>query len=214
MEHAQNLKIDLDLILKDQKITPGKKKVLLASVNLFSQYGFHAVSTAAIAKSANVSEGTIFKYFKSKRGLLLAIITPILEYCIPTYEDLFVKNIEAHNQNLKSLIHFIVEDRIQFFKSNREIVAIILGELIVNEEIRTLLIESLKDNHKSNGENILKIFQDTNELASDITYSSLLRIVMGQLLMYFTQIYLFKSKKVEKEQLIDQIYRALKKKGI
>ena len=63
MSEIQNIKIDLEMILENQKITPSKKKVLLASIDLFSKYGFNAVSTSNIAK-AKVSEAIIFKYFK------------------------------------------------------------------------------------------------------------------------------------------------------
>ena len=64
MSEIQNIKIDLEMILENQKITPSKKKVLLASIDLFSKYGFNAVSTSNIAKEAKVSEAIIFKYFK------------------------------------------------------------------------------------------------------------------------------------------------------
>lgn len=50
MEYSHDIKIDLDLILKNEKITPGKRKVLISSINLFSKFGFNAVSTSEIAK--------------------------------------------------------------------------------------------------------------------------------------------------------------------
>lgn len=93
MDYTNDIKIDLELILKNEKITPGKRKVLISSIKLFSKFGFNAVSTSEIAINAGVSEATIFKYFKNKRGLLMAIIIPILEHCLPSYENIFANQI-------------------------------------------------------------------------------------------------------------------------
>lgn len=211
MSEIQNIKIDLEMILENQKITPSKKKVLLASIDLFSKYGFNAVSTSNIAKEAKVSEAIIFKYFKYKRGLLLSIITPVIEHCIPQYESIFAENLKIENHsNLKDLVHFVVNDRLKFFKQNKEIVNILLSQILIDDEIKSLLATSLEQNHSKNASKIFKIFKQTEELASDITYISLLRIIMGQLLMYFVQIYLFKSTTLEQNHLESQIYRSLK----
>ncbi|MEK5171368.1 MULTISPECIES: TetR/AcrR family transcriptional regulator [Staphylococcus] len=211
MSEIQNIKIDLEMILENQKITPSKKKVLLASIDLFSKYGFNAVSTSNIAKKAKVSEAIIFKYFKNKRGLLLSIITPVIEHCIPQYESIFAENLKIENHsNLKDLVHFVVNDRLKFFKQNKEIVNILLSQILIDDEIKSLLATSLEQNHSKNASKIFKIFKQTEELASDITYISLLRIIMGQLLMYFVQIYLFKSTTLEQNHLESQIYRSLK----
>lgn len=211
MSEIQNIKIDLEMILENQKITPSKKKVLLASIDLFSKYGFNAVSTSNIAKEAKVSEAIIFKYFKNKRGLLLSIITPVIEHCIPQYESIFAENLKIENHsNLKDLVHFVVNDRLKFFKQNKEIINILLSQILIDDEIKSLLATSLEQNHSKNASKIFETFKQTEELASDITYISLLRIIMGQLLMYFVQIHLFKSTTLEQNHLESQIYRSIK----
>lgn len=214
MNNSQNIKIDLELILKNQKVTPGKQKVLISSIQLFSKYGFNGVSTADIAKNANVSEATIFKYFKNKRGLLISIITPIVEHCIPSYEGVFADQIEKNgNTDLKTLVHFTIDNRIQFLKQNKEIICIFLSQLIIDEKIRNDLMSSLQANHSENAAKIFEAFNNTKELADDITYFSLLRIIMGQLLIYFTQIHLFNNRQIDQSELELQIFRALKKEN-
>lgn len=46
----------------------------MAALQLFAQEGYHATSTSKVARHANVSEGLIFRHFKNKEGLLLAIL--------------------------------------------------------------------------------------------------------------------------------------------
>lgn len=51
-----------------------KDRILTTALELFAKESFASVSTNRIAKQAGVSEGLIFKHFKSKHGLLEAII--------------------------------------------------------------------------------------------------------------------------------------------
>ncbi len=51
-----------------------KEKILDVALNLFAVKGFDNTSTNLIAMQAGVSEGLIFRHFKSKEGLLKFII--------------------------------------------------------------------------------------------------------------------------------------------
>lgn len=50
-----------------------KEKILVAALELFSQRGFAAVGTRAIAEAAGVNEVTIFRNFGSKEALWLEV---------------------------------------------------------------------------------------------------------------------------------------------
>lgn len=50
-----------------------KQDIIDAATELFSQRGYHATSTHQVAKLAEVSEGIIFYYFKTKEDILLEI---------------------------------------------------------------------------------------------------------------------------------------------
>lgn len=50
-----------------------KQDIIKAATELFSQNGYHATSTHQVAKLAEVSEGIIFYYFKTKEEILLEI---------------------------------------------------------------------------------------------------------------------------------------------
>lgn len=51
-----------------------RDRMITAAVALFARAGFNGVTTRDIASSANVSEGNLFRYFRSKRELFLAAI--------------------------------------------------------------------------------------------------------------------------------------------
>jgi AcrR family transcriptional regulator len=51
-------------------ITDKKQAILDTALNLFVTQGFHATTTAAIARQADVATGTLFHHFASKDALL------------------------------------------------------------------------------------------------------------------------------------------------
>ena len=55
-------------------MTERQKNILKTALDLFSEEGYASTSTKKIAKEAGVSEGLIFRHFKSKEGLLNEII--------------------------------------------------------------------------------------------------------------------------------------------
>ncbi|TYL24110.1 TetR/AcrR family transcriptional regulator, partial [Streptococcus pyogenes] len=64
--------------LEYHQMPAGKKKTLVAAIELFSQQGYNGTSTAQIAEKAGVSQATIFKYFKTKSELLSEIMQPMI----------------------------------------------------------------------------------------------------------------------------------------
>lgn len=54
-----------------------RQAVREAAVTLFARQGYHATSTAEVARLAGVSEGTIFYYFGNKEGILLDLLAEV-----------------------------------------------------------------------------------------------------------------------------------------
>lgn len=52
-----------------------KRALMQAAMSVFAEHGYDAATTREVAERANCSEGLIHRYFNSKRGLLLAILT-------------------------------------------------------------------------------------------------------------------------------------------
>ena len=53
---------------------PGKKKILKALRNLLEERNFASITIAEIARTAGVTEGLIYKYFKDKRDILHQVL--------------------------------------------------------------------------------------------------------------------------------------------
>ncbi|MCF8032319.1 MAG: TetR/AcrR family transcriptional regulator [Desulfarculaceae bacterium] len=64
-----------------------KPDILKAAIELFAAKGYHATSTHEIAERAELSEGIIFYYFKTKEHIMLGILEDVFEaYIIGIYD--------------------------------------------------------------------------------------------------------------------------------
>lgn len=52
-----------------------RTKILQAALQLFAKRGFDGTTTKDLAKSAGVAEGTLFRYFASKKAILIEVAT-------------------------------------------------------------------------------------------------------------------------------------------
>lgn len=56
-----------------------REKLLNTALKLFVEYGFHGTPTSKIAEVAGVSNGTLFRYFKTKDDLIVSLYIHINE---------------------------------------------------------------------------------------------------------------------------------------
>ncbi|MCC4400174.1 TetR/AcrR family transcriptional regulator [Limosilactobacillus reuteri] len=167
--------------LANAKMPAGKKKVLTTALKLFANNGFHATTTAKIAKQAGVSEGTIYKYFSSKDDLLAKLLQPILI----EIKNNFFSNLDDKT-NLPSLISFIVTDRIHFIEVNFDFIRLIFQEILTGQ----LTDKSYQDFFSDNDGILVKLKKlqgQFPEINPKLTPLQLARIFIGPILTYVLQ---------------------------
>lgn len=167
--------------LANAKMPAGKKKVLTTALKLFANNGFHATTTAKIAKQAGVSEGTIYKYFSSKDDLLAKLLQPILI----EIKNNFFSNLD-YKTDLPSLISFIVTDRIHFIEVNFDFIRLIFQEILTGQ----LTDKSYQDFFSGHDGVLVKLqkLQATfPEINPKLTPPQLARIFIGPILTYVLQ---------------------------
>ncbi|OGP67562.1 MAG: TetR family transcriptional regulator [Deltaproteobacteria bacterium RBG_13_47_9] len=80
------------------------KRILRAAQTVFAQKGYSQATISEIAKSADVSEGTIYEYFKNKDELLLSIAENRFEEYIASMDEVF--EIKTPLRKLQHLIRY------------------------------------------------------------------------------------------------------------
>lgn len=115
-----------------------KKRIIESGTILFARHGFSNSSTKDIALLAEISEATIFKYYKSKDGLFKAILFSLLEE-LKKISVTNIGSIISANYGLQPLYHIlsdIVDNRIIFLDQHDSIIKAILQEALINPELK------------------------------------------------------------------------------
>jgi len=64
---------------RERRIARRRSRILRAAAQVLAEKGYASTTTKEIADAADVAEGTLYNYFKSKREILLAIAGEMME---------------------------------------------------------------------------------------------------------------------------------------
>jgi len=170
--------------LRESDLSAKQQAVLQVSLNLFAEQGFDRTSTSEIAKAAGVSEGTVFKQFKTKEGILKAIVAPGLDHVAPMVASEFFDELKNNNLgDLRSFMQYAIQDRMTFAIENRQQIKVFVQEVIRDPKLIVTLSTKLQT--VMNGEigAVLQQFKDRGELV-DWPNMRIIRYMVGILGSY------------------------------
>ncbi|MBE6066240.1 MAG: TetR/AcrR family transcriptional regulator [Clostridium lundense] len=121
----------------EEEITKRQWQIIEAAVKVFSEKGFGQSRTSEIAKEADVAEGTIFRYYKTKQDLLMGLILPII---VKFFRPLVIKSAEAIIKNekdkpLEEVIKDLFIDRLALIEKNFPLIKTVFVEAMYHPEL-------------------------------------------------------------------------------
>lgn len=90
-----------------------KQKILNASLEEFSEYGYEKASTDRISQKAGVSKGLIFHHFGSKDNLFIITMNKCIDDILDEFND-----IDIPNEDFISIIMKLMQVKYEFFIKN------------------------------------------------------------------------------------------------
>ena len=170
--------------IKGADYPKGKKKIMQAAVDLISTKSYNGTSTLQIAKHAGLSQATLFKYFKTKEDLLTAILHPV----VPGLFGRFFEELLAL-ETTEEKVHYLVQNRMAYLKKNRALMKIILHEMFSNNKLRHEQVFIWNTIQNKLGVLHKELLADPR-VNPEITIPQMVRICVGPLLAYFSQLYI------------------------
>jgi AcrR family transcriptional regulator len=79
-----------------------REQLMEVATKLFARNGYEATTTAAIALAAGVTEPILYRHFKSKQELFVAIVKAVSEQTMRHWEDL-IKGTEDPNEQFRRI---------------------------------------------------------------------------------------------------------------
>ena len=159
----REMRID-ELIAEEEELTDKQKKIIVSAIESFAEKGYSATSTSEIAKKAGVAEGTIFRHYKTKKDLLLAIVAPVMaKFVAPFIIKDLNKVLDQDFEHVEDFLKAILENRRDFLVKNLPIVKILLQEIPFHPELKDLFkdhialkvyerFEKIVEHYKANGQ--------------------------------------------------------------
>ena len=131
--------------IDDLKMSEKEKKILDAAIAVISEKGFSAASTNEIARQAGVAEGTIFRYFKTKKDILRGILIHLGNVIAEPLVVYGLKKILFNDgrEDLRSSIKFVLKDRMAMIDAIFPMLRIVITEAMYHEDIREILYEKI-----------------------------------------------------------------------
>jgi AcrR family transcriptional regulator len=116
--------------IREQLIEARRNQILDAAAEVFSQKGFHRATTKEIARTAGVSEGTIYNYFDSKGDLLIGMMSRIAQAM-----DLDWMIEGAFPDDPRAFLVALLRYRQSFVKQYAPVMRTIMSEILIDAEL-------------------------------------------------------------------------------
>jgi AcrR family transcriptional regulator len=180
----------LEELLKenDQEVKLSEKQVniLKAAIEMFAEKGYASTSTSEIAKRAGVAEGTIFRHYKTKKDLLISIVSPVMtKVIVPFFARNIVKDIfDQKYQSYEDFIRALIWNRYEFAKTYLPIIKIIIQEMAFHPEIKETYQMVFQQHVWPKFLEIVKYFQRKGELV-ELPSETIIRFTMTTIIGFF-----------------------------
>jgi len=137
-----NKDIDFEKLLYGGNVTEEEMatrqwQIIEAAIKVFAEKGYEGSRTSDIAKEAEIAEGTIFRYFKTKKDLLLGILFPLIAKILRPMLLSSVENV-MKNENKRSIdkvLILIMLDRLTLVIKNKELIKTVAIESLYHPDL-------------------------------------------------------------------------------
>ncbi|ALS26309.1 TetR family transcriptional regulator [Paenibacillus sp. 32O-W] len=166
------------------RMTEKQARIFKAAIDVFAEKGYAASSTSEIAQRAGVAEGTIFRHYKTKKDLLLSIVTPAMvkllaPFVVREIREVLDSDYESFDQFLRAMI----DNRIAFLNQNRSLFKIIVQEIPFHPDLQEQLEHLIFSQVKGKLDAIVSKFKAEGKLI-DLPSLTIIRLTAFSILGY------------------------------
>jgi AcrR family transcriptional regulator len=152
-----------------------KERIILTAIEIISDLGFQGLSTKEITKRQDISDGTLYKHFKSKNDIILGILD-----FYSKFDESLKESIEMSKLSSKESIKFFLRMLTEYYENYPAITALsIIQETFEHEE-------NIGDKSRQIYEDRIKVIMHyiekgikSGEIRQDIDSEVLTDIILG-----------------------------------
>jgi len=180
----KSLKDLINLSNMDNNMTEKQINILSSAIELFSEKGYEATATSEIAKKAKVAEGTIFRYYKTKKDLLFAIPTALSKASLfEIFLEDFNEILNDNHDNFEDFLRKIVINRKNFVSETAPILKVIIQEVPFHPELRSKILNTVIFPSVKNGTSIIEKFKAKGQIV-DMPSTTIINLIITSIFSY------------------------------
>lgn len=153
--------------IRDGQAAQTKSLVLEAAKRLFLREGFGRVTIKMLAQEADVSMPTVYALFKSKRGVLQALI----EAALPPEQFLALVEEAMQEQSAERHLYISAKMARQIYDAEREFLDLMRGASVLSPELQELERERELRRFERQGQSVQRLIE-LQALAKGLTLQS------------------------------------------
>lgn len=205
MTTTKSLKELINMANSENDMTERQLNILISAIELFSEKGYEATSTSEIAKNAKVAEGTIFRYYKTKRDLLFAIPSVLSKGSLfKIFLDDFSEILNDNPTNFETFLRKIILNRRKFISETAPILKVIIQEVPFHPELRQKFLNTVVFPSVSKLTIIIDKFKKQGNII-DIPSSSVVNLIATSIFGYLFLHYIALPELPQHEENIDYL---------
>lgn len=196
-----------------------QEEILSAAVTVFAEKGFSASTTSEVAKAAGVAEGTIFRYFRTKKDLLTAIVARFVSTIAGNLVMNGVEKIVADSggKDLREVLKELLLDRVRLVRRMMPVFQVVIVEVLYHEEIRKVMYENVFLRAQNTVQPLFDRLEAEGALRKGLSRDTVMRTILGAFVGVIIQSMLVQMDDVsferEADRTIDLIYHGIISSG-
>lgn len=184
MTEKKSLKELINLCNPENSMTERQLNILVSAIELFSEKGYEATSTSEIAKNAKVAEGTIFRYYKTKKDLLFAIPSALSNNSLfEAFLNDFKEILDDDPADFEIFLKKLILNRQKFICETAPIIKVVIQEVPFHPELRQKILNTVILPSVKRIKIIIDKFKDQGKLI-DIPSNSIANLIATSVFGY------------------------------
>jgi AcrR family transcriptional regulator len=184
LKSTKSLKDLINISNMDTDMTEKQINILSAAIELFSEKGYEATATSEIAKKAKVAEGTIFRYYKTKKELLFAIPNALSKVSLfEIFLEDFNEILNDNHENFEDFLRKIIMNRKKFVSETAPILKVIIQEVPFHPELRSKILNTVIFPSTKKGISIIEKFKSKGQII-DMPSITIINLIITSIFGY------------------------------
>ncbi|ANS75541.1 TetR family transcriptional regulator [Paenibacillus yonginensis] len=202
---------ELSAMEDERKMTAKQLQIVRSAVDIFSEKGYAAASTSEIAQRAGVAEGTIFRHYKTKKELLLSIVTPLMSRLVaPFIIRNFQAVLSAQYETFEEFLRAVIENRIDFARKHMKVIKILIQEIPFQPDLKKAFLEQVGAPVGSRIREIMVYYQEKGQLSKEIKPETALRFMASTIMGLFAEKFLlFPDRPWDEQAATDELIQLI-----